>query len=1514
MPSDDFMMDRPDQARDSLELRPEHGASDGPGVTAALAALAALSQLTDGVILTDVDGRITFANDEARRLHALHAVDVLELRADAYAEAYELLTDEGVPFPRAEFPLARAVLRGETVTEVRWSMRRPDGVEVRAVGSARPIRDASGSQVGAMLTIRDDTGPTAAEAALRESDARTRFLADAVPVPVWTATPDGALDYVSAQAAAYVGRPAEEVVGAGWGAVLHADDLARTLERWSIALASGDRYETEFRLWSAAHDQYRWHLVQAVARRDAAGEVVGWVGSTIDIEEHKVIEAAVRDARDAAAREAAENIVLAHRLQEQAVELEHQIEEAQSLAEEAELATQHAHEAAAEAEEARVLAEESEQRFRAIADAAPVLIWTSGIDGGCDWFNQPWLDFTGRTRDEELGDGWAQGVHPDDVDRCVQIYRTAFAARQRFEMDYRLRRHDGAYRWLADTGIPRVDPYGAFVGFIGSCFDVSERKQADEDRLLLSSASAAFVGSLDLEATVERVAEVAVPGLADYCSVDLLTPEGEIRRAASAHVDPDKVQLVLETWRRYPYRVDERVGVPEVLRTGRAQLVAEFPTQLIDQFARDAEHAALLARLDPKSYLCVPLVARDRTLGALSLVYAESGRRYDEHSLQVASELARRIAAAIDTAYRYQAAEADARRSAFLATASARLSASLDIEPTLASIAALAVPALADWCTVDVVDDPASAAVVDSLADPAHDASGDGASPGEADQEAPRAILTRRIAIAHQDPARIALAHRLRERYPPDPHGTSGVPGVLRTGRAAFYPDLSDATLVAMATDGEHLALLRELQLRSAIVVPMLARGRVVGAISLVAAETVAPYTDDDLALAEELGRRAGTALDNARLHQAAVAAQRRAEAAANRTARLQAITSALAESVTADQVADVVLAQGVEVVGASAAVLGLLSPDGATLDLVRATGFSADRLAPFEHLALERDTPLSEAIRTGEPCWLPTRQSYNTRFPEAAAASPRAETQALVAVPLIVNQQPLGAIGLSFDAPRPLSAEEQAFLMAVAAQAAQALDRARLFEAERVAHAAADEARAAAESANAAKSDFLATMSHELRTPINAILGYTELVALGLSGPLTDEQRSQLGRVRGSTQHLLGLVNEILDLARVESGALRVARERASIHHAVDAGLSQVRPQAASKNLTLATVPSATGGSRYVGDEPRVRQILINLLSNAVKFTRPGGRIAVAWSRTSPPPADTTLPDGEYIAVRVADTGVGIPPDQLGRIFEPFTQASSGGRSRYTREAEGTGLGLTISQRLARLMGGALTVQSTVDAGSVFTLWLPVAVDTDAPAAVGDQTKPGDTPRAPSIGLAPSQIEPGVISAGDAAPFAPDEGLARIGAALVAAAPSIIAQWIERLRGDARVPLAADARTADLEDHAATFVTDVGLALRVFATAGNEPAELMRDTTAILALIAERHGAQRARLGWSESAVSRSLVSLGELLGEGVDRVATGERPDTLARARRVVEQLVMQAQRVSLGGYRVAGTGRER
>ena len=232
----------------------------------------------------------------------------------------------------------------------------------------------------------------------------------------------------------------------------------------------------------------------------------------------------------------------------------------------------------------------------------------------------------------------------------------------------------------------------------------------------------------------------------------------------------------------------------------------------------------------------------------------------------------------------------------------------------------------------------------------------------------------------------------------------------------------------------------------------------------------------------------------------------------------------------------------------------------------------------------------------------------------------------------------------------------------------------------------------AAAEAANRTKSEFLAAMSHELRTPLNAIGGYADLIALGIRGPVNDDQRTDLERIRRSQKHLLGIINDILNFSRVEAGQLNYDIAPMLVAPLLADTVSMIEPLAIEKQIGIRAA-GCPRDSEAMADRSKVEQILINLLSNAIKFTDPGGHVDVACSTSD-----------KMVAIKVSDTGVGIPTDKLEVVFDPFVQV---GRTLTGRQ-EGTGLGLAISRDLARAMHGDIVVTSQPGQGSIFTLTLP--------------------------------------------------------------------------------------------------------------------------------------------------------------------------------------------------------------
>jgi PAS domain S-box-containing protein len=507
---------------------------------------------------------------------------------------------------------------------------------------------------------------------------------------------------------------------------------------------------------------------------------------------------------------------------------------------------------------------ESERQLRTLANAVPQLVWMAEPDGHIFWYNQRWYEYTGTTPKEMEGWGW-QSVHdPEMVPHVLERWRASLESGEPFEMEFPLKGADGVFRWFLTRVNPLRDSQGRIVRWFGTNTDVDEqrrvakereqfleseqqaRAQAEvaldlhrsvEERLgLLVEASGVLLGSLSLEAVQPAILELSrrLISADAYAIWRLDTKTDTWRIVTSAGMSEAYYkQTILDVGQTHPM-LDEPVIAEDVTR---------MPLLAMRREMYEAEGI--------KSLLVVPLLIHGRPSGTLTLYYRRP-YKFSQTEVRVASALANLSGSAISTAELYEAqsrmraeSEEAERRSKFLAEASTLLASSLNYQTTLAQVAQLTVPELADWCAVDMT--------------------GDGG-----------AIV--RLAVAHADPAKVVWANELASRYPVDPHAPNGVPKVLRTGESELYSHIHDEMLVAAAIDDEHLQLMREIGFASAMIVPLSVQGQVLGAITFVTAESGRHYGASDLAFMEDLARRAAVSIDNARLYRTAQEARRIAE------------------------------------------------------------------------------------------------------------------------------------------------------------------------------------------------------------------------------------------------------------------------------------------------------------------------------------------------------------------------------------------------------------------------------------------------------------------------------------------------------------------------------------------------------------------------------------------------------------------------------------------------------------
>jgi signal transduction histidine kinase len=396
--------------------------------------------------------------------------------------------------------------------------------------------------------------------------------------------------------------------------------------------------------------------------------------------------------------------------------------------------------------------------------------------------------------------------------------------------------------------------------------------------------------------------------------------------------------------------------------------------------------------------------------------------------------------------------------------------------------------------------------------------------------------------------------------------------------------------------------------------------------------------------------------------------------------------------------------------VGGGLRRLAIVHPDESKQDAVRT-------LASHWTPAAEDPIGVPAIMRDRKPVIVVDRAeaavAAAARDPETLRALRSLGPGDLLVVPIIAHGELLGAITfVNRPGAPPPTPEDIQFGEAIAARCAQALESARLYAAARAsraeaeaARAEADAARAVAEAANETKAHFLNTMSHELRTPLNAIGGYAQLLEMGVHGPITPEQRTDLASIQRSQAHLLGLVDAVLNYAQLGAGRVVYATVNIPLIEVVQSVEIFIVPQMRAKKIQY-TFESCPQPLIVCADAAKVRQIVLNLIGNAIKFTAAGGHVAVTCDDEVPVPVTGPAAGRHMLAVHVVDNGMGIPASKIEGIFDPFVQVDR----QLTSQQGGVGLGLAISRDLARGMGGDITVDSMPNVGSTFTLLLPAA------------------------------------------------------------------------------------------------------------------------------------------------------------------------------------------------------------
>jgi GAF domain-containing protein len=535
------------------------------------------------------------------------------------------------------------------------------------------------------------------------------------------------------------------------------------------------------------------------------------------------------------------------------------------------------------------------------------------------------------------------------------------------------------------------------------------------------------------------------------------------------------------------------------------------------------------------------------------------------------------------------------------------------------------------------------------------------------------------ITVAADDGRAPGTLDIIRSAYPSPPGRQSMSALAILERRVICMADLQ------ASEEYPHLAeRARAIGYRSILVVPMLRGDVALGAVN-VARLDATPFTDTQIALLQTFADQAVIAIENVRLFKELQARTGELTESVEKLTALGEVSQALSSTLEVETVLDAIVAHASQLAGAAGCSIYEYDEAAEQFELRATHGYDARFVEALRAAPLRRGEGLmGRATELREPAQIPDITRPGVYESNVRDTLTRFGYRALLSVPLLREEQIIGSLSLTRKEPGEYSPEVIEVLKTFANQSALAIQNARLFR------EIADKSRQL-EVASRHKSEFLANMSHELRTPLNAIIGFSEVLNERMFGELNEKQEEYLKDIHASGQHLLSLINDILDLSKIEAGRMELELTDFDLPMAIDNALTLVRERASRRGVMLTSTIGERVGA-ILGDERKIKQVLLNLLSNAIKFTPEGGRIEVGAVQVN-----------GAVEVSVSDTGVGIAPEDLDAVFEEFKQVGASAAKQ-----EGTGLGLALSRKFIELHGGTIRVTSKVGAGSTFTFSLP--------------------------------------------------------------------------------------------------------------------------------------------------------------------------------------------------------------